>query len=677
MKQTLDCISNFGNYTRLRDHLKHNFSPHTRNCFLQKSLMLIALVLALLPATARAQQPPTIQWELVNPFRFIHDQKTVDELKTVYAALPANDKTASALERALQARADKTVDDLRAAAKNCDHPSKKERRQCFAPYLGWFADLARNDHAKTCWDSKNFRFRNTGPCANYLYPTSHRVRVWLSNFESLGNTAPRWTTLPVVPVTPCESKGFCIEFNLPYHIDKSDEIGITAEFADGKTLTIPSIQVQDKLIVGLGDSFAAGEGNPDQPAQFAEGEDEWDFLADLLLKKKIKLTKWPQNDGGTRTLWLDKRCHRSMYSYQFKAALQLALAHPQQAITYVSFSCAGATTSQIVNKPQDSNEGGGQLRPQLEALRDVLRNGASGNDIRPIDYLLLSTGGNDVGFAPLVAFVVLPKSVIRFLEKKGVSEQTIIENNKQHKFEEWLLTGTAANQGCGNYRQLQKALFGGVRCPTQPQVERISVRDCRPDEVCRRIILTPYPDVFRKETDEFCDGNREEFDRPFAQDDTRAHRIDLLIKNVFDQLSAVQKHDIVKNELGWTLVDGNFEAYRRHGFCAINRQSTSKTAEKFVMPRHVRDGLFKPRRWDSFEPWEYRAYETRQRWMRLPVDAKLATNMVHLLLGRIKFDLFLEDDRSNIMHPTAEGHARTADLNVEAIRIIDPLPIPQ
>ena len=71
--------------------------------------------------------------------------------------------------------------------------------------------------------------------------------------------------------------------------------------------------------------------------------------------------------------------------------------------------------------------------------------------------------------------------------------------------------------------------------------------------------------------------------------------------------------------------------------------------------------------WTSFKPWQYRAYETRQRWMRLPVDAKLATNMVHLVLG-LKVDLFLEDDRSNIMHPTAEGLATTAQLNVDAIR---------
>src|SRR6185436_14131528 len=96
-----------------------------------------------------------------------------------------------------------------------------------------------------------------------INPTSHRVRVWLDNFQAAGNAKPRWITQPEVPLTTCAPTGSCVEFNLPYHLNRSDEIRVTAELPDGNSLTIPSIQVQDKLIVGLGDSYAAGEGNPD------------------------------------------------------------------------------------------------------------------------------------------------------------------------------------------------------------------------------------------------------------------------------------------------------------------------------------------------------------------------------------------------------------------------------
>jgi hypothetical protein len=50
--------------------------------------------------------------------------------------------------------------------------------------------------------------------------------------------------------------------------------------------------------------------------------------------------------------------------------------------------------------------------------------------------------------------------------------------------------------------------------------------------------------------------------------------------------------------------------------------------------------------------------------VRLPVDAKLTTDQVRLHF----IDWLLEDDRSNIMHPTSEGHAAHAEANVEEIR---------
>ena len=627
------------------------------------SILKIIVFVLLAVAPVAAQNPPSLQWEVVNPFRFIHDQESIEELRTAYASLPGPDsaRTALALERELQRRADIVVDSQRAAARakfDCDHPKNKtEKLQCFAPYLGWFARLALNEHKKTCWDSNEHQFRKTGPCADYLYPKSHRVRVWVTNDEAFTAEPPKWVLVPALEFTPCVSKNgkrFCIEFELPYHLDQSDAVQVAAQFP-GQTLTLAPIKVQDKLIVGLGDSYAAGEGNPDLPAQFAQGKDEHDILANVLLGKHLAITRSPQSDDDTRTMWLDRRCHRSMYSYQFKTALQLALMNPQQAITYVTFSCAGATTPQIVSQKEKPNEGEGDLPPQLAALHEVLQN--KNGPVRPIDYLLLSTGGNDIGFADLVAFVVLPKHALGSLEKKGVSEALIIKHNLEHSFKGTLLT----DNDCGNYRQLQKALLGGSRCPGQPQVAGIPIRDCREGQPCARILLTPYPDVFQKENGEMCDGARQEFDRPFMLDPTRAHRIKVISENVFGQISAVQQDDLIAKELGWTLIDGNLKAYGQHGFCAQNLGSPSPVAETFLMPNRVNH------RWDSFDPWEYRAYQVRQRWMRLPVDAKLSTNMVHFFL-KLKVDLLLEDDRSNIMHPTAEGLARTADLNVETIR---------
>jgi len=57
--------------------------------------------------------------------------------------------------------------------------------------------------------------------------------------------------------------------------------------------------VLDKLIVGLGDSYASGEGNPDTPAQFTQGKTEKDGLPELLrfnFPAALKGMKHPRKD---------------------------------------------------------------------------------------------------------------------------------------------------------------------------------------------------------------------------------------------------------------------------------------------------------------------------------------------------------------------------------------------
>ena len=42
--------------------------------------------------------------------------------------------------------------------------------------------------------------------------------------------------------------------------------------------------------------------------------------------------------------WLDQACHRSLYSHQLRAALQLAVEEPHRAVTFVGVACSGAET---------------------------------------------------------------------------------------------------------------------------------------------------------------------------------------------------------------------------------------------------------------------------------------------------------------------------------------------
>ena len=102
--------------------------------------LFIILFVMLAATPVIAQDTSSLQWELVNPFRFIRNQDVVDDLKDIYKQLPADQKTAYGLERKLQDLSENQVKERRAAAADCDNPKldKPGRRKCFEPYLGWF-----------------------------------------------------------------------------------------------------------------------------------------------------------------------------------------------------------------------------------------------------------------------------------------------------------------------------------------------------------------------------------------------------------------------------------------------------------------------------------------------------------------------------------------------------------
>src|SRR5262249_34692758 len=75
-----------------------------------------------------------------------------------------------------------------------------------------------------------------------------------------------------------------------------------------------TVTLVDHLVVSVGDSYAAGEGNP--------------AIA---------------RNGSTPAQWEDKRCHRSHWSGPMQAAFALENADPHSSVTFLSFACSGAT----------------------------------------------------------------------------------------------------------------------------------------------------------------------------------------------------------------------------------------------------------------------------------------------------------------------------------------------
>ena len=137
--------------------------------------------------------------------------------------------------------------------------------------------------------------------------------------------------------------------------------------------------------------------------------------------------------------WLSNDCHRSQYGYPIRVGLQLALENRHRSITLATFTCSGAEVANGLFLQMDPRQGfsepnGKKVRAQLDQLTDLLCRGSARQQAaytlpmygtgstsisqqritmnwcppnqrkRPVDLVLMSIGGNDVGFGGLVAY---------------------------------------------------------------------------------------------------------------------------------------------------------------------------------------------------------------------------------------------------------------------------------
>jgi hypothetical protein len=165
---------------------------------------------------------------------------------------------------------------------------------------------------------------------------------------------------------------------------------LTVTTQDGRTATVTrNLTVRNYLIVSMGDSYASGEGNPNNPLP-ERGLPVWGDAAAT-------------------------HCHRSAKSAPARAALALEQSDPYSSVTFLSTACTGAAIANLIDTPETdggSGDGVGQNpQAQIQQVRNVLCPGGGSlggslgcpaSAMPPIDALLLSISGNDVGFADII-----------------------------------------------------------------------------------------------------------------------------------------------------------------------------------------------------------------------------------------------------------------------------------
>ena len=202
-----------------------------------------------------------------------------------------------------------------------------------------------------------------GERENYLAPKTHPVVVRLTGAVPHGATC-NWSfddgTIPPKQVNaPCSE---AVQQRVAYGKPTIAAVGITRPDNSVESVST-EIQVRDLLIAGLGDSVAAGEGNPDRPIALAdEGFCFRRFLGTGAQRifpaepRRLSTATRPAtairsapaptatsdwSSQGAR--WMSAACHRSLYGYQLRTALALAVENRHVAVTFLPLACTGAT----------------------------------------------------------------------------------------------------------------------------------------------------------------------------------------------------------------------------------------------------------------------------------------------------------------------------------------------
>ena len=303
---------------------------------------------------------------------------------------------------------------------------------------GW----ARNTVNRLCIDLAG---RVSEPCTrdnvkeSYLTPADHPVTVRLTGQIPVGATCA-WSFDD--GDGPQQSTFDCAEpVNLRVRYGRPTVA--TVEVSSGPEApqrVSTEIKVRDIFIAGLGDSIASGEGNPDRPIALSdEGFCFRSYLGTAgaqyyrpsragykggrACEAPDTLPVWQRQSA----LWFNSACHRSLYSYQTRTALALAVQYPHIAVTYLPLACTGATIPDGLFGAQRARECPptkstapcqGTVNAQLAELRDAIAAAKRRQPDRKLDLILLSIGANDINFSGLVADVIVDTPTERVLFRR-------------------------------------------------------------------------------------------------------------------------------------------------------------------------------------------------------------------------------------------------------------------
>ncbi|MET0674185.1 MAG: hypothetical protein ABW175_00145 [Bradyrhizobium sp.] len=552
---------------------------------------------------------------------------------------------------------------------------------------GW----ARNIVNRLCIDLTG---RVNEPCTrdnvkeSYLTPIDHPITVRLTGAVPVGATCA-WSFDD--GDGPQASTFDCAEpVNLRVRYDRQTVATVdVSSGSDAPQRLSTGIKVRDIFVAGLGDSIASGEGNPDKPIALsdegfcfrsylgsASGQYYRPSRAGFKGGRACEAPDTLQNWQRQSAVWFNAACHRSLYSYQTRTALALAVRYPHIAVTYLPLACTGATIADGLFGSQRARECpsgragttcGTSVNSQLAELRDALAAAKRRQADRKLDLVLLSIGANDINFSGLVSDVIVDTP----------TERTIFKRSG--------LIGSVEDSRSDLMRDLPQG-FAKLRDALKPLVGDLS-----------RVIYTSYGNPALAPGGGPCPGGRAGFDihPSFNADPQRLANVAAFVENEFlpmlGALAQCQGGVLCRDPRAdrMTLVDAHQAAFASHGFCAraandppFDRECFSPKGESFD-PDIVNAGSQPLLCGRSAS--EYRAYLPRARWIRDANDSYFSAMTYPQGLPAAMQPSDIHDATWGVLsavyggavHPTAEGHAAMADAAFPAAAQVLTLDAPE
>ncbi|WP_438278483.1 hypothetical protein [Nitrobacter sp.] len=598
------------------------------------------------PAASVPSQPASgmeISWEVRNRFRLFREERDFQ----IHVATERNQSILAA-EQALELQSDGR---------------------------GW----ARNAVNRLCIDLGG---HVSEPCTrdkvkeSYLTPTEHPVTVRLTGAIPVGAVCAWSFDDGDGPRTTTQDCAEPIDFRARYGRATNATVDVTSG-SDAPQRLMTQIKVRDILIAGLGDSIASGEGNPDRAIALSDegfcfrsylggAADEYyrpsraGYKGGRACGTSGPLQTW-QHYGA---LWLNAACHRSLYSYQTRTALALAVRYPHIAVTYLPLACTGASIpdgllgSQRARECLSSAKCQGTVNGQVAELRDALAAAKRRQPDRKLDLLLLTIGANDINFSGLVSDVIVDAPTERALFKRGGLIESVEDSRS------------------GLVRDLPQS-FGKLRAALKPLV----------GNDLSRVVFVSYANPALANGGAPCTGGKAGFDvhPSFNADPRRLAEVTSYVQNEFlPRLKAIalcQSGVICRDPDSdrMTFVAAHQAAFADHGFCArsandpeFDRACFSARGDSFVS-----DIVAAPQQpMTCGEPaGDFRAYLPRARWIRDANDSYFTAMTYPQALPASMQPSDIHDATWGLLsavyggaiHPTAEGHAAMADAALPAV----------